>query len=252
MAELIMQEESSTPTTPGSGKWKLYPKSGGFYVLDDAGNELFLHSGGWKPITATLTYVSANSFTIAGDQTALYRRSLKLKLKQTTDKFFQVVSSSYSAPNTTVVITGGGDYSLANAAITDTFYSNEETPNDFPTTFAWTPTFGGFSVSPTTVTCKFRLYPYGIYVEMLATGGTSNANSFTLTPPPGVTLSVVATLGLMLITIDNGAVVTNSPGKLLTNNDSPPKYSVTKDFASAAWTTSGTKGARFIGIHLLP
>jgi len=347
MAELIMQEEGSTPATPGSGKWKLYPKSSGLYLLDDAGNEIgpldssnvllttggtstaftittlpaaalvtgesfrikfhttagatptlnrdglgaksikyydamgtkqaatstqiitdmiltilydgtdyvLLNSGisdGWVNFSGTCTYVSANSFTVAGDYTALFKRSLKLRIKQTTNKYFQVVSSSYSAPNTTVVITGGGDYSLANAAITDPYYSNEETPNDFPSTFAWTPTFGGFSVSPTIVTCKFRLYPYGIYVEILANGGTSNANAFTVTAPPGVTLSANATLGIMLITIDNGATITTTPGKLSSNGDSLPKYSITKDFPGAAWTASGTKGARFIGFHLLP
>lgn len=38
MAELIMQEEASTPSTPSSGKWKAYFKSDGLYILDDAGN----------------------------------------------------------------------------------------------------------------------------------------------------------------------------------------------------------------------
>lgn len=40
MAELIMQEETGTPSTPSSGKWKLYPKSDGWYYLDDAGIEI--------------------------------------------------------------------------------------------------------------------------------------------------------------------------------------------------------------------
>ena len=39
MAELIMQEEASTPSTPTSGKWKVYFKASGLYVKDDAGNE---------------------------------------------------------------------------------------------------------------------------------------------------------------------------------------------------------------------
>lgn len=40
MAELIMQEEASTPSTPSSGKWKTYFKSDGLYIKDDAGNEI--------------------------------------------------------------------------------------------------------------------------------------------------------------------------------------------------------------------
>lgn len=39
MAELIMQEEASVPSTPTSGKWKAYFKASGLYVKDDAGNE---------------------------------------------------------------------------------------------------------------------------------------------------------------------------------------------------------------------
>lgn len=38
MAQLIMQEEASNPTVPGSGKWSLYPKADGLYIIDDAGN----------------------------------------------------------------------------------------------------------------------------------------------------------------------------------------------------------------------
>lgn len=40
MAQLIMQEEASAPTTPGSGKWTTYFKANGMYVKDDAGNEI--------------------------------------------------------------------------------------------------------------------------------------------------------------------------------------------------------------------
>lgn len=39
MAEIIVQEEGSTPSTPGTGKWKLYFKSTGIFIVDDAGTE---------------------------------------------------------------------------------------------------------------------------------------------------------------------------------------------------------------------
>src|SRR5688572_29690940 len=39
MSELIMNEEASTPSTPSSTKWKIYPKSTGFYYIDDNGIE---------------------------------------------------------------------------------------------------------------------------------------------------------------------------------------------------------------------
>lgn len=40
MAELIMTEEASTPSTPSSNKWKFYFKSDGIYYLDDTGAEI--------------------------------------------------------------------------------------------------------------------------------------------------------------------------------------------------------------------
>jgi hypothetical protein len=56
MAELTMQEEGSTPSTPSAGKWKIYPKSDGLYLLDDAGLEIgpFV-KGGSGTYTPTLT-----------------------------------------------------------------------------------------------------------------------------------------------------------------------------------------------------
>ena len=33
------EEQASAPSTPASGNWKIYPKSDGFYAIDDAGNE---------------------------------------------------------------------------------------------------------------------------------------------------------------------------------------------------------------------
>lgn len=46
MAHIISQEESGTPSTPSTGQWKLYFKAGGLYILDDAGNETLLATGG--------------------------------------------------------------------------------------------------------------------------------------------------------------------------------------------------------------
>lgn len=40
MPNLTMQEETGTPATPATGKWRTYFKSDGMYILDDTGNEL--------------------------------------------------------------------------------------------------------------------------------------------------------------------------------------------------------------------
>lgn len=87
---------------------------------------------GWMPAMETWTYASATTFTVAGDVTAKFYKGRQLKLTQTTVKYFYVVSSAYSAPNTTVTITGGSDYTLANAAITDNYLGLAMRPEGFP------------------------------------------------------------------------------------------------------------------------
>src|SRR3990172_12641434 len=69
MAEIIMQEESGTPSTPSSGKWKLYPKAAGWYYLDDAGVEipLVIAPTTFTPAIANLTVGTGG--TLAGRYT---------------------------------------------------------------------------------------------------------------------------------------------------------------------------------------
>ena len=108
---------------------------------------------GWIGFGASCTYASTTTFTVSGDQTAIFAKGTKIKLTQTTTKYFYVVSSSYSSPNTTVTITGGSDYTLANAAITNPAYSYASPP-DFPGWFNWTPTitYAGGTTDPTSFT----------------------------------------------------------------------------------------------------
>lgn len=86
---------------------------------------------GWISRGDTWTYASASTFTVAGDVTTVFTRGVKLKLTQTTVKYFYVISSSYGAPNTTITITGFGVYTLANAAITNNYFSRDQTPSGF-------------------------------------------------------------------------------------------------------------------------
>lgn len=100
---------------------------------------------GWAAAGETWTYASATTFTVGADVRTRYPVGTKLKLTQTSAKYFYVVSTSYSAPNTTVTVTGGSDYTIANAAITSPYFSYASNPQDFPHWFAWTPTLTGGS-----------------------------------------------------------------------------------------------------------
>ncbi len=102
---------------------------------------------GWVDASAdTWTYASADSptftFTITGDFTAVLTPGTRLKLTQTTAKYFIVTAVSVSSGTTTVTIYGGTDYTLANAAISANYYSRVKGPAGFNLDPAkWTQTF---------------------------------------------------------------------------------------------------------------
>jgi hypothetical protein len=93
--------------------------------------ELLATADGWIGANETWTYASATTFTISGDVTDKYQINDKIKLTQTTDKYFRIVAISYSSPNTTFTVNGGGIFTLADASITSPFYSKIENPQGF-------------------------------------------------------------------------------------------------------------------------
>lgn len=54
----------------------------------------------------TVAYASSSTFTVRGDQTAIYTKGRRVRLGQDSTKIGYVLSSSYSAPNTTVTVEG--------------------------------------------------------------------------------------------------------------------------------------------------
>jgi hypothetical protein len=97
---------------------------------------LIKSAGGWVPFPATWTYASADTptftFTISGDQTGLLSPGMRLRLTQTTVKYFIITAVSYGSPNTTVTVYGGTDYTLVSAAITAPYFSSVKAPQGFP------------------------------------------------------------------------------------------------------------------------
>jgi hypothetical protein len=190
---------------------------------------------GWLAAGETFTYASSTTFTVAGDRTVRYSKGTRIKLTQSTVKYFVVTLSAFSAGVTTVTITGGTDYTLANAVVSDPFYSYAANPQGYPRGFNYTPTFTGFSANPATsvyfsvqgtvVTCVF--YP--------GSNGTSNANSLTMSLP----IAVGSGVWTAMRGFDNGVDVTNSAMGL----PSGSTLTVYKDWAGGGWTTSGAKQA---------
>lgn len=93
-------------------------------------------NSGWVATSVTWTYASASTFTVAGDVTATYQKGTFLRWKQGGGwKYGVVASSAYAAPNTTVTTFVNNDYTVANAAITDPWYSYAANPQGFPQWF---------------------------------------------------------------------------------------------------------------------
>jgi len=91
---------------------------------------------GWNSIDETWTYASATTVTVPGDKTGKYSAGMKVRLVQSsTTKYFYIIKATYSAPNTTITLYGGTDYSVANSAISNIFFSNSESPYGFPAYF---------------------------------------------------------------------------------------------------------------------
>lgn len=125
-------------TSDASGTTKLTPASTlKDYILSDANIASFT----WQNGTGTWTYASATTMTVPADDAANMSVGTKLKLTQTSVKYFYVVGVS----GTTVTLTGGSSYTLVNAAITTPQYSNASSPPGFPGTLAWTPTWTSVS-----------------------------------------------------------------------------------------------------------
>ena len=138
---------------------------------------------GWIDAEETWTYINATSFRISGDKTGKYQKEDKLKLTQTTDKYFRITNISYSSPNTTITVDGFGIYTLANATITSPYYSKMDNPQGFPQKevllFSGTP---AASITLSETSANFdRLYV--VYTQdsrtfsMIAEVGYANSNT---------------------------------------------------------------------------
>jgi hypothetical protein len=111
---------------------------------------------------------------------------------------------------------------------------------------AWTPTFGGFSSAPTNIGHYYKIVFDHIWLKLRqATNGTSNANTFTITPPFNQRSITNMAYDGMGTAIDNGVAKT-TPIRLLMGSSVIDIYS---DMTTATgWTASGGKriGSGFV------
>lgn len=156
--------------------------------IQDAINGL---EAGWTPAPETWTYASATTFTVSGDYTAYYVTGTRIRMTNSTVKYFVVVSSAHSAGTTTVTITGGSDYSLVDLAITLPYYSYSPSPPNYPPMFNYTPT--GVSAAGVTLSGRFSVLGRRCLVDLLME--FTGAITFTTMPTLPITASANMSTG---------------------------------------------------------
>lgn len=156
-------EDSADPTSPSSGFQRLFIRSsdGLIYKKNSGGTVSGLVGMPLNGLIAdpnTWTYSSVDGHTsvvtINADVTGYIQAGTRIKLTQTTDKWFIVSKTpTFGGGNSTLTLYGGTDYTVANAAITSPYYSYVKDPFGFNSDPAkWTEvvaTVGTAQTSPT-------------------------------------------------------------------------------------------------------
>ena len=197
-------------------------------------------SDGWVDFPVIPTYVSATSIKFSGvDYTGVIQKGDKLTIDQSGYKYFYITNVSFST-DTTVTVTGGSDYTVANAVIANPQFSKQASPQGFPLQHNWTPGFTGFSVDPTVTAAKFSIsggYAHVTYIQ--DSRGTSNATGFTITGLPIATgTGDESSSNRLWVGSDNGV-----NGLTVYCYASGTTVYVEKTWATlASWTSTGLKG----------
>jgi len=202
---------------------------------------------GWLRSRVAWTYASATTFTCPGDYTLVFHKGTKLLWTQTTAKYAYVQSVSYSAPNTTVTINGGSDYTVANAAVVNPYYSYAARPQGFPDWFNWTGVPTGFSTVPAAANF-FRFRTDGLACRIAfdtGTGGTSDATDFGLNLPiPAATVSswLANWETPMTACFNNGTLLPVACRASISEGGTAVSFYT--DCGTALWTAANNKRAR--------
>jgi len=191
---------------------------------------------GWVADTATWTYASASTFTVTGDVTATFQKGTRLRFIQTTDKYAVVVASSHSAGTTTVTIAVNLDYTIANAAISATYYSYAASPQGYPGWFSFTPTYTGFSSAPSAGSMRYSVIGRQITITHAQNAGTSNATGFTMTIP----VTAPQTVAITSVRVFNNGAFTAAAG-LFAVTSGTAVADLYRDGSGLSWTASGAK-----------
>jgi len=135
---------------------------------------------GWCGLDEAWTYASATTITVPTGAASRFQVGDRLQLTQTTVKYFFVVGVA----DAVLTVTGGADYTVADAAISAVAYSRVDRPFGFPGYFNHTftaQTYSSLTYTPVTVYASlFTMQGKWVDLVFNMTGTTSGSDGIYL------------------------------------------------------------------------
>ena len=136
---------------------------------------------GWIPSDEAWSYSNSTTITIPAGGVTRYEKGDKVRLTQdSTTKYFYITSVA----DTTITVTGGSDYSVANSPISVPCTSKAISPEGFPDWFNWSPSKSGITVGNGSLITRFsvkgRTVNFFIRFELGSTSAITGRNYFSL------------------------------------------------------------------------
>lgn len=191
---------------------------------------------GWNTVSDSWSYASATTITVPSGAASLYKKGDKIKFTQTTVKYFYVVSVA----DTVLTVTGGSDYSVANAAISSIYVSHQASPIGFPDYFAFAGAASG--MTGVTETHKFSLNGTVCTIQSV-TAGTGSTTARTITLP----IASKEEVRVPIHTVNNG---TTAVGRADTSAGTTT-LNLYSAINGSTWTGSGSSAAQVMISYII-
>ncbi len=201
-------------------------------------------SDGWTPTNETWTYASASTITVPSGAASKYQKGDRIKWTQTTVKYGVIVSVA----NTVLTIAVNTDYVVTNAAISANYYSHALNPQGYPGWFNWTPTFVGFSDTPTLSIAKFAVNGKVVKFNLRTSAGTSNTAGFTFTLPIKTATHADAYWGGVPWKLTNNNTDLTVAGRWYVGSNTSAVI-LNTNMSTGVWTSSGVKKVSVTGFY---
>ncbi len=168
----------------------------------------------WTSTNETWTYASATTITVPTDATFKYSVGDKIRLVQSGAVAYFYITGVAA---TVLTISGGTDYTLANATILQPCYSKHSTAQGFPQTFSFTPSWTNFAVGTggnATNVGKFwmtgKVVGYRVFARLGSSGASVGSGAYFAPPVTASTNYFVGGAGIGTHTVGHGQMTDNA------------------------------------------